>query len=57
MLDQFEKLGFRTVSILGPLTNPGSPKCNCLVFMILVEPLAQVLVTLGIKGDGCLWTG
>lgn len=47
-----KELGFRTVfNILGPLTNPGTP---CLQLLgvyddYLVEPLAQVLINLGIK--------
>ena len=47
-----KELGFRTVfNILGPLTNPGSPKMQLLGVYddYLVEPLAQVLVSLGIK--------
>ncbi len=47
-----KELGFRTVfNILGPLTNPGSPKMQLLGVYdeYLVEPLAQVLVNLGIK--------
>ena len=46
------ELGFRTVfNILGPLTNPGSPKMHLLGVYdeYLVEPLAQVLVSLGVK--------
>ena len=46
------ELGFRTVfNILGPLTNPGSPKMQLLgVFdEYLVQPLAQVLISLGVK--------
>ncbi|MBO5260684.1 MAG: anthranilate phosphoribosyltransferase [Coprococcus sp.] len=46
------ELGFRTVfNILGPLTNPGSPSMQLLGVYdeYLVEPLAQVLVSLGIK--------
>ncbi len=46
------ELGFRTVfNILGPLTNPGSPKMQLLGVYddYLVEPLAQVLIELGIK--------
>ena len=46
-----KELGFRTVfNILGPLTNPGSPKMQLLGVYddYLVEPLAQVLVSLGI---------
>ena len=44
-----KELGFRTVfNILGPLTNPGSPKMQ-LYDEYLVEPLARVLVSLGIK--------
>ena len=46
------ELGFRTVfNILGPLTNPGSPKMQLLGVYddYLVEPLAQVLVNLGVK--------
>ncbi len=45
------ELGFRTVfNILGPLTNPGSPKMQLLGVYdeYLVEPLAQVLVSLGV---------
>ena len=45
-------LGFRTVfNILGPLTNPGSPSLQLLGVYdeYLVEPLAQVLVSLGVK--------
>ncbi len=47
-----KELGFRTVfNILGPLTNPGSPAMQLLGVYdeYLVEPLAQVLVSLGIK--------
>ena len=47
-----KELGFRTVfNILGPLTNPGSPTMQLLGVYddYLVEPLAQVLVNLGIK--------
>ena len=47
-----KELGFRTVfNILGPLTNPGSPKMQLLGVYdeYLVEPLAQVLVNLGVK--------
>ena len=46
------ELGFRTVfNILGPLTNPGSPKMQLLGVYdeYLVNPLAQVLVNLGVK--------
>lgn len=46
------ELGFRTVfNILGPLTNPGTPSMQLLGVYddYLVEPLAQVLVNLGIK--------
>ncbi len=46
------ELGFRTVfNILGPLTNPGSPSRQLLGVYdgYLVEPLAQVLVNLGVK--------
>ncbi len=46
------ELGFRTVfNILGPLTNPASPSMQLLGVYdeYLVEPLAQVLVNLGIK--------
>lgn len=45
-------LGFRTVfNILGPLTNPASPEYMLLgVYSdALVEPLARVLTTLGVK--------
>ena len=45
------ELGFRTVfNILGPLTNPASPSMQLLGVYddYLVEPLAQVLVNLGV---------
>ncbi len=47
-----KELGFRTVfNILGPLTNPASPKTQILGVYdeYLVEPLAKVLITLGVK--------
>lgn len=47
-----KELGFRTVfNILGPLTNPGSSKMQLLGVYdeYLVEPLAQVLINLGVK--------
>jgi anthranilate phosphoribosyltransferase len=47
-----KELGFRTVfNILGPLTNPGTPSMQLLGVYddYLVEPLAQVLVSLGVK--------
>lgn len=47
-----KELGFRTVfNILGPLTNPGSPKMQLLGVYdeYLVEPLAEVLMNLGVK--------
>lgn len=47
-----KELGFRTVfNILGPLTNPGSPKIQLLGVYdeYLIEPLAQVLMNLGVK--------
>ena len=47
-----KELGFRTVfNILGPLTNPGSPTTQLLGVYdgYLVEPLAQVLINLGVK--------
>ena len=47
-----KELGFRTVfNILGPLTNPGSPKMQLLGVYdeYLVEPLAQVIVSLGVE--------
>ena len=47
-----KELGFRTVfNILGPLTNPGSPSMQLLGVYddYLVEPLAQVLVSLGVR--------
>lgn len=47
-----KELGFRTVfNILGPLTNPASPKIQLLGVYddYLIEPLAQVLINLGIK--------
>lgn len=46
------ELGFRTVfNILGPLTNPASPKMQLLGVYdeYLAEPLAQVLIDLGVK--------
>ena len=46
------ELGFRTVfNILGPLTNPGSPTTQLLGVYdgYLAEPLARVLVSLGVK--------
>ncbi len=46
------ELGFRTVfNILGPLTNPAKPSMQLLGVYdeYLVEPLAQVLVNLGVK--------
>jgi anthranilate phosphoribosyltransferase len=47
-----KELGFRTVfNILGPLTNPGSPTTQLLGVYddYLVEPLARVLISLGVK--------
>ena len=47
-----KELGVRTVfNILGPLTNPGSPKRQLLGVYdeYLVEPLAQVLISLGVE--------
>lgn len=47
-----KELGFRTVfNILGPLTNPGSPQMQLLGVYdeYLVEPLAQVLISLGVR--------
>ena len=47
-----KELGFRTVfNILGPLTNPGVPAMQLLGVYdeYLVEPLAQVLINLGVK--------
>ncbi len=47
-----KELGFRTVfNILGPLTNPGSPKIQLLGVYdeYLAEPLAQVLMNLGVR--------
>lgn len=47
-----KELGFRTVfNILGPLTNPGSPRYQLLGVYdeYLAEPLAQVLINLGVK--------
>ena len=47
-----KELGFRTVfNILGPLTNPGSPKVQLLGVYddYLVEPLSQVLINLGVR--------
>ena len=47
-----KELGFRTVfNILGPLTNPASPRMQLLGVYdeYLVEPLAHVLMSLGVK--------
>ncbi|MBO4395508.1 MAG: anthranilate phosphoribosyltransferase [Eubacterium sp.] len=47
-----KELGFRTVfNILGPLTNPAMPSMQLLGVYdeYLVEPLAQVLINLGVK--------
>lgn len=47
-----KELGFRTVfNILGPLTNPGTPSMQLLGVYdeYLVKPLAQVLISLGVK--------
>lgn len=47
-----KELGFRTVfNILGPLTNPGTPSMQLLGVYdeYLAEPLAQVLISLGIN--------
>ncbi len=47
-----KELGFRTVfNILGPLTNPGTPSMQLLGVYddYLVEPLAQVLINLGVE--------
>jgi anthranilate phosphoribosyltransferase len=47
-----KELGFRTVfNILGPLTNPGTPTMQILGVYddYLVEPIAQVLTSLGIR--------
>ncbi len=47
-----KELGFRTVfNILGPLTNPASPSMQLLGVYdeYLVQPLAQVLVSLGVR--------
>ena len=47
-----KELGFRTVfNILGPLTNPGTPSMQLLGVYddYLAEPLAQVLINLGVK--------
>lgn len=47
-----KELGFRTVfNILGPLTNPGMPSMQLLGVYdeYLVVPLAQVLISLGVK--------
>ena len=58
-----KELGFRTVfNILGPLTNPGKPAYQLLgVYDAgLLEPLAKVLIQLGVKhglvvyGEDCL---
>lgn len=49
-----KELGFRTVfNILGPLTNPGTPSMQLLGVYdeYLVEPLAQVLINLGVKRE------
>ncbi len=47
-----KELGFRTVfNILGPLTNPGTPSIQLLGVYddYLVQPLAQVLINLGVR--------
>ena len=47
-----KELGFRTVfNILGPLTNPGTPSMQLrgVYDEYLVKPLAQVLISLGVK--------
>lgn len=47
-----KELGFRTVfNILGPLTNPGNPTMQLLGVYdaYLVEPMAQVLSSMGVK--------
>ena len=47
-----KELGFRTVfNILGPLTNPGKPSMQLLGVYdeYLVAPLAQVLISLGVR--------
>ena len=47
-----KELGFRTVfNILGPLTNPGKPSMQLLGVYdeYLVQPLAQVLMNLGVR--------
>ncbi len=47
-----KELGFRTVfNILGPLTNPGKPSMQLLGVYdeYLVAPLAEVLISLGVK--------
>ena len=47
-----KELGFRTVfNILGPLTNPGKPSMQLLGVYdeYLIEPLARVLMSLGVK--------
>ena len=47
-----KELGFRTVfNILGPLTNPGSPSTQLLGVYddYLVQPLSQVLISLGVR--------
>ena len=47
-----KELGFRTVfNILGPLTNPGNPSMQLLGVYdeYLIEPLARVLMSLGVK--------
>lgn len=47
-----KELGFRTVfNILGPLTNPGAPSLQLLGVYdgYLAEPLARVLINLGVK--------
>lgn len=47
-----KELGFRTVfNILGPITNPASPVMQLLGVYdeYLVQPLAQVLISLGVK--------
>lgn len=55
-----KQLGIRTIfNILGPLTNPADANMEILGVYdeALVEPLAEVLIKLGVKGNGCLRTG
>lgn len=53
-------LGLRTIfNVLGPLTNPAGASMEIIGVYEeeLVEPIAKVLLNLGVKRYGCLWSG